>query len=68
MNGGTSDTKTGGICRQMRGANTIHLHLRKDKGRYHELKSRRKKAGQGSGARSGFSHPACAQSSAFRKP
>ncbi|RML97700.1 hypothetical protein APX70_00963 [Pseudomonas syringae pv. maculicola] len=44
MNGGTSDTKTGGICRQMRGANTIHLHLRKDKGRYHELKSRRKKS------------------------
>ncbi len=33
---------------QMRGANTIHLHLRKDKGGYHELKSRRKKAGQGS--------------------
>ncbi|PBQ00983.1 hypothetical protein CCL24_00800 [Pseudomonas congelans] len=56
MNGATSKTTTECICEQMRGANTIHLHLRKDKGGYHELKSRRKKAGQGSDARSGFLH------------
>ncbi|RMP08040.1 hypothetical protein ALP98_102950 [Pseudomonas viridiflava] len=62
MNGATSKTTTERICEQMRGANTIHLHLRKDKGGYHELKSRRKKAGQGSDARSGFLH----QSTALR--
>ncbi|BBI43512.1 hypothetical protein ALP64_202269 [Pseudomonas syringae pv. actinidiae] len=36
----------GGICRQMRGANTIHLHLGKDKGGGDELTSSREKAGK----------------------
>ncbi|NAT61882.1 hypothetical protein CU664_00495 [Pseudomonas syringae pv. actinidifoliorum] len=46
MNGATSGNENGSICRQMRGANTIHLHLGKDKGGGYELTSSRKKAGK----------------------
>ncbi|KGS11784.1 hypothetical protein OX90_02780 [Pseudomonas coronafaciens pv. porri] len=46
MNGGTSETKTEGTCEQMRRANTIHLHLGKDKSRGCELMLGLKQAGK----------------------